>query len=142
MDYLVAPILYDGSCFNDIIYGLIKSAKENNVELNYLCLSHKKLKNQGLENPDEYFHDSIRKLSYLAQNLKNGDKVIFADFFCPGLDLINYYLVRKNISVLKIALLHGASFVDGDIYQEFEWLSNFEKGWLSIYDLIISPSQF
>jgi len=142
MNYLISPILYEGSCFNDIIYGLIESARQNRVKLNHLHLSHKKLKSQGLENPDEYFHDSISKLSYLAQHLKSGDKVIFADFFCPGLDLINYYLIRKNISVKKIALLHGASFIDGDIYQEFKWLKNFEKGWLAIYDLVISPSQF
>ena len=142
MNYLVAPILYDGSCFNDIVYGLIRSAKENKIKLNHLRLSHKKLKSQGLENPDEYFLDSIQKLSYLAKKLKSGDKIIFVDYFCPGLDLLNYYLTRKGISVKKIALLHGASFVDGDIYQEFSWLSNFENGWLSIYDLIISPSQF
>jgi len=142
MNYLVPPILYEGSCFNDIVDGLIKSAYKNKIQLEVPAIKKGFLNNNGFDNPREYFIDSINKLKSLAEKLKTGDTILFVDFYCPGLDLLEYYLTRSKIKVQKIALMHGASFVDGDIFSEYKWMENFEKGWIDIYDKIICPSEF
>lgn len=142
MVYLIPPILYNGSSFNDITERLICSAKIVGIPMEVLKIEKKTLKGSGLENPKEYVAHSIKKLTFLLKKLKNGDKVIFVDFFCPGLDLVEYYLKRMNLSVKKIALMHGGSFVDHDLYSEFSWLNNFEKGWFDIYDKVVVPSNF
>jgi hypothetical protein len=142
MNYLVSPILYEGSCFNDIVKGLIKSANDNNLQLKIVNSQKGILTTSGLDNPDEYFDNSINKLKSLAENLQTGDKVLFVDFFCPGLDLLEYYLSRNHIKVKKMALMHGGSFVNGDLFSEFKWMANFENGWFELFDKIICPSNF
>ena len=88
----------------------------------------------GLENPDDYIRNSVDKIIFLKNNLKNGDKLLLIDFFFPGLDLLEFYLKRKGILVFKVGLMHGGSFVDGDLYGDYDWLNNFEKGWFDIFN--------
>lgn len=43
------------------------------------------------------------------------------DYFFPGIDLLEYYLKRNNISVFEVALMHGGSFTFTDnIFIEHE----------------------
>ncbi len=142
MNYLISPILYKGSCFNDMVIGILDSAKKFDVKFKLMPLSYGDLNSFGLENPDDYIKNSISKIIFLKNNLKDGDKLLLVDFFFPGLDLLEFYLKRKGISVFKLGLIHGGSFVDGDLYGEYRWLNNFEKGWLDIFDLVVSPSKF
>ncbi len=142
MNYLVAPILYKGSCFNDIVSGLLYSAKNLGVEFTSMPFVYGELNRFGLENPNEYIKHSLEKIDFLRRNLKNGDKLLMVDFFFPGMDLLEFFLQRKNIKVFKVALVHGGTFVSGDLYGTFNWLYNFESGWLDIFDLLICPSKF
>lgn len=142
MNYLISPILYKGSCFSDIVDGILDAAKKSDIKFKLMPIVKGKLNSFGLENPEGYFHNSLDKIVFLKNNLKNGDKLLLVDFFFPGLDLLEFYLKRKNISVYKVGLLHGGSFVEGDLYGEYGWLKNFEKGWFDIFDLVISPSNF
>jgi glycosyltransferase involved in cell wall biosynthesis len=142
MNYLISPILYNGSCFNDIVLEILNSAKRNNVKFKLMPISYGKLSSFGLENPGDYIKNSIEKLIFLKDKLRNGDKLLLVDFFFPGLDLLEFYLKRKNISVFKLGLMHGGSFVDGDLYGEYKWLANFEKGWFDIFNVVVCPSKF
>jgi len=142
MNFLVAPIFYQGSCFEDIVFGILDTAKKNNLKFKLMPIEYKKLNSFGLENTNEYFDNSLKKLIFLKNKLKNGDKVLLIDYFFPGADLLEYFLKRNNISVFKVALMHGGSFVDGDLYNGYTWLNNFEKGWFDVFDLIVSPSNF
>lgn len=142
MNYLISPILYKGSCFNDIVIGVLNSAKKFGVEFELMPIVYGELSSFGLENPDDYIRNSVDKIIFLKNNLKNGDKLLLIDFFFPGLDLLEFYLKRKGISVFKVGLMHGGSFVDGDLYGDYDWLNNFEKGWFDIFNLVVSPSKF
>lgn len=115
MNYLITPILYKGSCFNDILKGILESAGRLGVKFKLMPIFYGELNSFGLENPDDYIKNSINKIIFLKNNLKNGDKLLLMDFFFPGLDLLEFYLKRKNISVFKVGLMHGGSFVDGDL---------------------------
>lgn len=142
MNYLISPILYKGSCFNDIVSGVLSSAQSNGVKFKLMPITYGSLNSFGLENPNDYIKNSLDKIIFLKNNLKNGDKLLLIDFFFPGLDLLEFYLKRRGVSVFKLGLMHGGSFIDGDIYNEHAWLNNFENGWLDIFDLIVCPSKF
>lgn len=142
MNFLISPILYQGSCFKDIVSGILEAAEKNNIQFKLMPIEHKKLKSFGLENPNEYFNNSLKKIKFLKRNLKNNDKVLLIDCFFPGMDLLEFYLKRNNIFVFKVGLIHGGSFVEGDLYREYNWFNNIEKGWFDILDVIVSPSKF
>lgn len=142
MNYLVCPTIYLGSPLNDILEAILVSAKKSNVHFEIVNVKYSKLDSIGLDNPLEYSQDCLRIISQLLNTVKEGDKILFLDAFFPGLDILEYYLRRNQISVLKIGLLHGSSFVEGDIYQKEIWLQSFEKAWYQIFDKLISPSQY
>lgn len=142
MNYLISPILYKGSCFNDIVSGILISAKKNGVKFKSMPVTRGKLNSFGLENPNDYLKNSIEKILFLKNNLKNGDKMLLIDFFFPGFDLLEFYLKRKNINVFKLGLMHGGSFIEGDLYGGYKWLGNFEKGWFDIFNIVVCPSKF
>ncbi len=141
MIYVITPILYKTSSFNDILSGVLESFQRVDVAVNTNNIVYKEFKWYGIENPDEYFTHAIDTQNFIINNVQNWDTILFIDFFFPWLDLIKYYFQRTNIDVKMISLMHWASFISGDIYN-WEWLQNFEKWWLDIYDYVIVPSQF
>ncbi len=142
MIYLVCPTLYLGSLLNDILESILVSAKKKNVHFETVNLRNGTLESFSLDNPLEYSQDCIRIISQLLDFIKEGDKILFLDAFFPGIDILEYYLRGNQISVLKIALLHGSSFIEDDIYQKDTWLQYFEKAWYQIFDKLISPSKY
>ena len=142
MNYIVCPTIYLGSPLNDILAAITVAANKSNVHFETLNVKYSKLDSIGLDNPLEYSHDCLRIISQLLNIVKEGDKILFLDAFFPGIDILEYYLRRNQISVLKIGLLHGSSFVEGDIYQKDTWLQTFEKAWYQIFNKLISPSKY
>jgi hypothetical protein len=143
VNYLVIPNLYKGSALLEISNELEKTIKSNKfnikiIDSNSIFLTT--LNNSELENPDIFMNHSIRTIKKLKNVLKNGDKVLFVDFFQPSLELINYYLIGKKIKVKYGSLFHGASFVESDFFSGFNWLKNFEKGMIDLMDVIYVPS--
>ena len=43
MNYLISPILYKGSCFNDIVIGVLNSAKKFGVEFELMPIVYGEL---------------------------------------------------------------------------------------------------
>lgn len=76
MNYLISSILYKGSPFNDIVIGILSSAKKLKIDFKLMPLSYGEIKSFGLENPDDYIENSINKIVFLKNNLKNGDKLL------------------------------------------------------------------
>jgi glycosyltransferase involved in cell wall biosynthesis len=142
MNYLVCQTIYLGSPLNDILTAILIAAKKSNVYFEIVNVKYSKLDSIGLDNPLEYSRDCLSAISQLLDSIKEGDKILFLDAFFPGLDILEYYLKRNQISILKIGLLHGSSFVEGDIYQNDIWLQSFEKAWYQIFDKLISPSKY
>jgi hypothetical protein len=141
MIHLITPILYSTSSFKDIFYGLKSSFLNKWILFKTNSIRYWKIKWYGLENPEEYFRHNIKTKNYLINNVKNWDILLFSDFFFPWLDLIKYYFTRKNINVKMISLMHWSSFVEWDLYS-WNWLKNFEKWWIDIFDYVIVPSNF
>jgi len=81
MNFLVAPIFYPGSCFKDIVFGILEAAKKNDIKFELMPIEYKKLNSFGLENPNEYFNNSLKKLTFLKKKLRNGDRVLLIDYF-------------------------------------------------------------
>ena len=141
MIYIISPILYKTSSFNDIFNWIKKSFESKNVlfKTNEIIISE--FKWYWLENPDEYFTHALKTLDFLRENVNSWDTILFLDFFFPWLDLLKYFFERTNKDVKFISLLHWASFVSWDLYS-WRWLKNFEKWWLDIFDKVIIPSNF
>ncbi|MBS1595817.1 MAG: glycosyltransferase [Bacteroidetes bacterium] len=142
MNYIIAPILYDGAGINDILKGLIATAKSNNVIVTVGPLTYGRISTFGLDNPKEYSLDCLHKTEFLLNSINDGDTIIFIDAFALGIDVLEYYLKRENLKVKKIGLLHGSSFIANDLYSDDIWLRYFEEGWFNIFDLIVCPSQY
>ncbi|MCK4662608.1 MAG: glycosyltransferase [Bacteroidales bacterium] len=143
-NYIVYPDLYKGSALSDIINSISKDVMKYNVQVKYVTFSGKvkEIPNGNIDNPDVFFTHNIKVLKKLKKTLKNKDKVLFIDFFQPGLGLLKYYL-EGNLIVIKFgSLFHGASFIQEDFFKEKFWLKNFELGLLDIMQVIYVPSAY
>lgn len=66
-------------------------------------------------------------------------RYLFVDFFNPGLDLLRYRAEQQGRPYAAAALLHGATFMTGDLYTK-PWQSKAEQLWGTLYDRIYVPS--
>jgi hypothetical protein len=77
--------------------------------------------------------------------LKDGDTVLFCDFWNPSVTNLYFHIKFTNLNVKLIGWLHGAGFVDGDVVNNFipeKVLSLVERSWLEMYDQILCASKF
>lgn len=74
-------------------------------------------------------------------NIKEDCRILFLDFFFPGIDIIKYNseVIEKNIKIGSFML--GATFLPGDLYN-WEWLSYFEEAWLNLNNNLYVPSNY
>lgn len=75
----------------------------------------------------------------LLNDIDNIDQILFLDFFAPWLEILQYLLELKKKHIKLWALLHGWSFLKGDLYKR-SWLSKSEEVWLDIFHVIYVPS--
>lgn len=141
MIHLISPILYRTSSFDDIFQWINREFLRIWIPVRTNQILYKEFRGYGIENPDEYFEHALDTQRYLIENVRNGDTVIFLDFFFPWLDLVKYYFERNWTKIKMISLMHWASFISWDLYN-WNWLKHFEKWWMSLYEYIIVPSNF
>ncbi len=145
VNYLVIPNLYKGSALLEITKELKRAINASKLKIKIIDVNSiflKTLNNSDLENPDIFFRHGIKTIQRLKRVLKDGDRVLFVDFFQPGLEFLHYYLFGKKINVLYGSLFHGASFVEEDFFSGFDWLKNFEKGMVDLMNKIYVPSNY
>jgi glycosyltransferase involved in cell wall biosynthesis len=90
---------------------------------------------------DSNYIDGQINLLREVKEIKNPNKILFIDFFNPGMDLIRYYHQQTDLKCKYGALLHGGTFLEDDLYS-FDWLNKFEIAWSNLYDCIYVPSIF
>lgn len=141
---IVVPPYYTGTSFEDIVDSLRISANRNYMSPIFIgdTLALKNLPNKNkLLDDHRYIKGQLKLLENTIKKLPDLDKILFIDFFNPGLDLIKYSIIDKIKQPKFYSLLHGGSFFDGDLYSA-NWFKNFERGWFDVYDRIYAPSNF
>src|SRR3989338_1590738 len=143
-NYLVFPDLYEGSALTEI-------SKHLKNEMNLLDIEGKiihfkgeisRLNSENLDDPNVFFEHNVNVLIELKQKLRNGDKVLFVDFFQPSLELLYYCLDSSSIKVKFGSLFHGASFIPEDFFNKYRWMNNFDKGIVDLMDVVYVPCEF
>lgn len=140
---IAIPPYYSGTSFEDIVNSLILSAKKSKFDIQFigsLRPLQNNIKSKNLLDDDRYIKGQYKLLSKI-DNLIDVEKILFLDFFNPGLDLLKYSLVQKDRNIMFGSLLHGGSFVPGDLYSD-HWIRNFECGWFDINDTVYVPSMY
>jgi len=143
-DILVLPDLYTGSALTRISTLLKKTIDESDLEIKVIDFTGPltTIKSGDLDDPEIFFNHNVSTLLNLKNEVKNGDNILFADFFQPGLGMLQYYLDGCNKKVKYGALFHGASILNCDYYQEKKWMNNFELGMLNLMDKVYVPSKY
>jgi glycosyltransferase involved in cell wall biosynthesis len=143
VNYLVQPLLYAGSSFEDIWVALIRARAQLDIPIEIVPAIRAEPRDlwSGLDEPREFAQNQAMQIALLAGKLQSGDRVLLPDFFAPGIDLLQYLREREQLDVRLGALLLGASFVPGDLYG-WPWLHLFEEAWLEVLDRVYCPSEW
>lgn len=142
MNYFIVSPYYKGTAFEEIYKAIKKVIKSDKLNIQVVGFE-KPIENRlsaGLLDDEEYTGKQARLLEKLL-TLKNPHNILFLDFFNPGIDLIKYSHLQKDLSCNMGALLHGGTFLEDDLYN-MDWLKNFELGWFDIYNKIYNPADF
>ncbi len=138
---IVCPLIYQGTSFEDIAKALKNAADEMKLPVEFIGCDHFQENNlkAGFLDDEAYIQRQVELLGQLvkADHLR---KILFVDFFQPGLDLLKYAFEQKGIECKFGSLLHGGTFLQGDLYS-WGWLTGFERAWSGIYDAIYVPSK-
>jgi glycosyltransferase involved in cell wall biosynthesis len=136
----IAQPYQEGTSFSEITKSVEKVNADKDLGVKFLKFPYKeKNKLQALiDNPEE--------ISLHAKVIKTITEIdfshaLFLDFFAPGIDTLAFARSIRDRREKLGALLHGGTFLEGDIYK-WEWLKKAEETWFEIFDVIYSPSEF
>lgn len=138
---IAIPPYYSGTSFEEIVKGLRAAVKKIRINIIF-CGSTKPLKNKfagELLDDKEYINGQTILIKKLME-FNHVKRILFLDYFNPGLDLLRYYHEQQKRECKYGALLHGSSFLKDDLYS-FSWIKNFELGWSNIYNTIYVASK-
>lgn len=139
---LVIPPYYSGTSFDDIVKGLKVAIQQTGMEIGLLGFT-RPFPNSiigGILDDTKYISGQIQTLKEIIVSGR-GRRILFLDFFNPGLDIVKYFHTQKKQACRYGALLHGGSFLSNDLYS-WPWLRNFEAAWAGVYGVIYVPSRF
>lgn len=136
------PPYYIGTSFEDIIRSFKKLVKINNLPIIFRGSIEPKINKSSFETFDssEDILEYTKSLIILSKE-KNISKILFIDFFAPGLDILKYVIQVQQLKLKMGALMHGGTFVPGDLYK-WKWLKKSENLWFSIFDVTYAPSKY
>ena len=139
---IVVPPYYEGTSFQDIAESLKEASKKISLPIKFIGYDLPLKNNFNGEFLDDKRY-VIGQSSLLKKLINFGpiSKILFLDFFNPGIDLVKYFHEQQKYNCKYGALLHGGSFLKYDLYS-FEWIKNFELGWFEIYNTVYAPSNF
>jgi len=72
---------------------------------------------------------------------RQAKRILFLDFFFPGLDLYKYFIEISEMQPKLAAFMLGATFLPGDLYQ-WKWLEKSEETWFDIYEKVYVSSKY
>jgi len=87
--------------------------------------------------------DEVKKYPEIISNIMRLDpeRILLMDFFFPGIDTILYANEIKEKKIKIGALMHGGSFLPGDLYR-WDWLNSLENFWFNAYEVLYVGSEF
>lgn len=139
---IAVPPFYSGTSFVDIVENLRRAVAGSSLALQFIGSAHpleNKLAGDFLDNK-EYVLGQQKLIQELI-NFGKVEKILFLDFFNPGLSLLRYFHEQQQYTCTYGALLHGGTFLNHDLYS-WQWLKNVEIAWGDIYNSIYASSLF
>jgi glycosyltransferase involved in cell wall biosynthesis len=138
---IVIPPHYEGTSFEEMARGISQCARQMPTKIDVIG-QRKPMTNDmtGELLDDERYVDGQIKLISKITKRKMMTRVVFLDFFNPGLDVVRYSHLQKDLRCKYGAILHGGTFLKNDLYSS-DWLTMFESAWAGVYDNIYVPSQ-
>jgi len=136
---------YKGTSFEDIVSSLSIAKEKINCDVEFYGFAGNPLENtisseDALD--DSRFIDGQWKLIRNIIKQRNCfEKILFLDFFNPGVDLFRYALEQDGKKIKMGSLIHGGSFVADDLH-DYSWLKYFESGWFDVNDILYVPSHY
>jgi len=139
---IICPLIYKGTSFEDISNVLKVASDDLGMSIDFIGYGKfaKNTLQPGLLDNERYIHKQVELLGQLTKS-KRYEKMLFLDFFQPGLDLIKYAFEQQGTVCKFGSLLHGGTFMRGDLYA-WDWLSRYEHAYAGVYDTVYVPSKF
>jgi len=138
---IYVPPYYFGTSFEEIFLSLKHLIEKYNLPIALVGDSTplpNLLRDGQLDSPDSVLLQTKNLLGLLKG--EEVSRLLFLDFFQPGLDLVKYFYFLKGKSLKTGALLHGGSFLAGDLYN-WNWLPKLEEAYAAMFDVIYAPSR-
>lgn len=80
-------------------------------------------------------------VDFVSKNYSRSDRILFLDFFSPGIELLPYCIaIDDQKPPLLGALIHGGSWLDGDLQAGVDLISRSERVWFQMFDPLYVPS--
>lgn len=138
----LAPVYYKGTSFERICTAIEYAINTREMPIDSIIL-HSATNNLPPDKFDDevYYKSQLELINFIINNIDNYDRLLFLDFFNPGIDIVRYYTEQFNKKIKLAALVHGGTFYEGDL-QSSEWISGFEQAWSGLYDRLYVPSQY
>lgn len=140
----VAPCYYTGTSFERIFTAISHRIQLDKLPIDILVGdSLDNTLTGGALDDVRYTQAQADMLSRLIKKLSTNqyDRILFIDFFNPGMELVRYFSEQTQHEVKMASLLHGGTFVAGDIY-DADWVRQSEKLWGSLYERVYVPSDY
>lgn len=137
---IVIPPHYRGTSFDEMTRALSISARGSGLPIDLIGQTEP-LTNDltgELLDDERYIQGQIAVIAEITRR-KNAAKILFLDFFNPGLDILRYAHLQRNTESKYGSILSGGSFLKDDLYS-FDWLRSYELAWAHTYDSIYTPS--
>jgi glycosyltransferase involved in cell wall biosynthesis len=138
----VAPVYYVGTSFERICLSIKSCIEAERLDIDYIVISDLPNNLDPAEFDDSHFYKyQLKLLEHLINGKKAYDRLLFIDFFNPGIDILKYELDRNSLNTELYALLHGGTFIEEDLLKD-AWISKYEKAWTGVYKRVYVPSRY
>lgn len=141
---IAIPPYYAGTSFEDITNALFIASKKSKHKIDFMgCTKplYNSISSDYILDDSRYIDGQIKLIHELVKVGGSIQRVLFLDFFNPGLDIFKYSIYQMNHKLRIGSLLHGGSFVPGDLYSS-DLFKSFEKSWFSLNDVIYVTSKY
>lgn len=138
----VVPCYYTGTSFEQITISIQKAIEDYGLPVDIFInnIYKNRISNGGIDD-DRYIKSQLETISWVvSQSKKKYEKILFIDFFNPGLEMLRYLSIEDPELTIG-ALLHGGTFVPGDLHDD-NWTKLAENLWWELYDIVYLPSKY
>lgn len=138
------PCYYTGTSFERIYAAITHVIQLNDLPIDVIV--GPRIDNalrEGALDDTQYTQSQAEMMVNLLKMIstKKYDRILFIDFFNPGMELVRYFAEQSEHEIKMAALLHGGTFIEGDIY-EADWVTRSEQLWGSLFDRVFVPSRY